>query len=228
MLVVRTVQDLLSRESTSAAISNVVIECLMIASATACVFGVARLWSTRNQHVTTQVLTSIIPVQTAIILGVLAAMAWTLLRSESDQSPIFTPLGAALPMTLILWDSLLIAAYCGCSVWRLSRQNRINASLGSLLLLDLAAVPPLPGFWLNWWSLENCLYPHHIEPFAGMFDLHEGLRVLSIMLTGAQAFAAFCLLTSLFNKQSAGIASSNTSPTDARELSSPIASTSHE
>lgn len=192
ILLVRVVIDT-GRQSGE--ISQSLIECLLAAGLMTCVFAIVRTWTSRSQRHPQMIVASVVQVQTAIVLGTLAAETWTSSPSESHWPEIF-PWPDSLPVCLVVWDAFVVCLFCIVSSIRLKGHERtpLTSWIAGLLLCDMAALPPTPGFWFRWWSLQTCLEPHHVEPFAGMFDQHDGFRALSIALTVAQAGVAIRLL----------------------------------
>lgn len=234
-LVARAIEFGMSPNESLTESSQRLIECLTVASGATCAVCIAHLWRTRKSGRLSECAVAAIQIQTAAVLAALAAQTWAAAESITrGASALHTrqwmPFGESLSWVMLCWDSLTLAALCFCMSCH-SRQRRVwSAVLTSIILLDLAGVPPLPGFWLKWSALQFCLYPHHIEPFARMFDMHEGFRLLSVLAVITQAGVSMRLLTQLVqpvhanNASTPAILSAASSP----ERASGLAPSGHE
>jgi hypothetical protein len=172
------------------------VECLIVASGIACACSLGRLWHGRKRQEPQHWIVCVIQLETAIVLAAISASAWSRTSSTSGHFELLLPGIDQLPAALIAWDSLLTAVLCTCNLWESRERHRqVVAYIIVIALLDLAGVPPLPGFWFKWWTLAACLYPYHLEPFAGMFDVHEGFRLLALLLVFGQSCVTIRLLT---------------------------------
>jgi hypothetical protein len=154
------------------------------------------LWLSRKLPEAAHGIVCVIQLQTSILLAAIAAWAWSTLPSTAGRLEHLLPRIRELPAAMIAWDALVTALLCGSLAWRTTGRFRWTMSfIAAVAMLDLAGIPPLPGFWLKWWALLACLFPYHVEPFAGMFDVHDGFRLLAVLLTIGQTCVTIRLLT---------------------------------
>lgn len=202
-LVLRSAHAGLSTEGTLVDAGERVIECLIVASSAACTCCLARLWQSRKSLSPIDWLVGVVQLQTSIALAAIAVWAWSLSPESAGRIDVLVSGLDELPAALIAWDSLTTALCCASLFWGAGgRSFYWAATVGFITILDLASLPPMPGFWLRWQVLKSCVYPYHLEPLAGMFDLHEGFRLLACILVVGQVCVTIRLLSWLTARES--------------------------